>query len=181
MPRLVSLTLLSMLVLPAGGLVYILAVIIGFELFGWRADTEVFFTANVVIFAMVITWWSVLWTRQIEWTSAMWASMIGATFSCIVAGFFAGLFLRLADITDGFELFVGGCVTMIAWLCAMCILWRDRSARPSKEVGEAVVICTKCGYALNGLREARCPECGQVYTLDALFLAQPAMREGEDI
>ena len=31
------------------------------------------------------------------------------------------------------------------------------------------LVCLTCGYSLVGLREARCPECGEQATLDELF------------
>ncbi len=34
------------------------------------------------------------------------------------------------------------------------------------------VICPACGYSLIGLREARCPECGEQFTLDELIRRQ---------
>ena len=75
----------------------------------------------------------------------------------------------------------------VAWLVAACLIWRDpRSlgagrafAVPEAEAAGAV-LCLKCGYALTGLREARCPECGEAYTLDALFAAQPG-RDRRDL
>lgn len=86
------------------------------------------------------------------------------------------------DGSRSFALFVGGVSAIVAWLVGACILWRDRTmTRAGEATVEEIVVCTQCGYALNGLHEARCPECGQVYTLDALFLAQPARHRGEDI
>lgn len=73
-------------------------------------------------------------------------------------------------------MFIGGGAAIVSWLVSACILWR-RGGRPAQDIAgmnaAELVICPKCGYALNGLREARCPECGEAYTLDGLYPPSP--------
>lgn len=96
MPRLVSLTLLSVLVLPAAALVYTLAIVVGFEWFGWQADAVVWLGANALTFAMVVAWWSLLWGRSVEWTGRMISLTLLATGASLLLGVFAGVPAALA-------------------------------------------------------------------------------------
>ncbi|MEL7237515.1 MAG: hypothetical protein AAGK78_01530, partial [Planctomycetota bacterium] len=79
-------------------------------------------------------------------------------------------------IEESLMYFVGSVVATLAWMGCACFMWRDTSsslhaAATHHATGDDVA-CAKCGHLLNGLREARCPECGEVYTLDRLFAAQ---------
>lgn len=40
------------------------------------------------------------------------------------------------------------------------------------DAGDVRVNCPRCGYSMRGLSECRCPECGTLYTLDALIRLQ---------
>jgi len=56
-------------------------------------------------------------------------------------------------------------------LAGIALFWRDDRA-PRGTPGDAVeqrLKCPACGYLMTGLHEARCPECGQQYTLDELY------------
>jgi hypothetical protein len=185
MPRLVSLTLLSVLVLPAAALVYTMAVVIGWETFGWDSEFVVWLTADALTFAMVVAWWLILWGRSIEWTSWMASATMLATGGSVLLGILAGIGAAWSINEESFGLFIGGGTSVVAWLVSACILWRSgaRMAATGGDAaqGGAIIFCPKCGYALNGLREARCPECGEVYTLDALLRAQPTFGGGSDL
>ena len=184
MPRLVSLTLLSVLVLPAAGLAYLMVLVIGWEVAGWEAEIAVWLTADILTFGLVIGWWLVLWGRSIQWTprmtTATWMAVAGSALLGFAGG--AAAAFAVGDVTFG--LFVGWGVAVVVWLVSACILWRSGGAPSGDMAGLSaadVVICPKCGYALNGLREARCPECGEVYTLDGLFGAQPERTQATDL
>jgi hypothetical protein len=59
------------------------------------------------------------------------------------------------------------------WRVGKRAAW-GRSTRPHPT-------CMHCGYAMKGLFDARCPECGASYTLDELWNAQrdlPTDNEG---
>lgn len=77
MPRLVSLTLLSMLVLPAGALVYVLTIVVGFQMYGWSAEVPVWLAADLFTFFVVISWWLLLWGKTVAWSSErIWATLM---------------------------------------------------------------------------------------------------------
>lgn len=183
MPRLVSLTLLSVLVLPAAALAYVLVLVIGFELAGWRAEAFVWLTADLVAFGMVVLWWIILWARSIEWTSRVLTLTLLAIGGSLLLGMGAAFPAAWAIGEEAFGMFIGGGVAVVSWLVCACVIWR-RAGGAGSNAGAAsgdLVICPKCGYALNGLREARCPECGELYTIDALYRAQPESARGGDL
>ena len=182
MPRLVSLTLLSVLVLPAATLVYVVCFAFVGQVLRGNTDTG-FLIGGMVSFGVVVAWWAILWGRQVTWTARRWARTVIFTLASVAVGIVAGL-LPLALVRGGaeFGLFIGGLVCVLSWLVCACVVWRD-DATPQTADGHAaadVIACPKCGYALNGLREARCPECGEVYTLDGLFAAQ-VRRDAADL
>lgn len=184
MPRLVSLVLLSVLALPAAALLYTLTVVIG-EQFFWRWSPIVWLTANVGSFGMLIVWWTLLWWRSVEWTGLRIALTLLATAGSVMVGVLVYLAVNYRAYGGlDFSATTGGATAALCWLVCACVLWRS-GARPGGVAASghaaSTVICPRCSYALNGLREARCPECGEVYTLDALLLAQPALRTAMDL
>ena len=75
----------------------------------------------------------------------------------------------------GFVLFGGG-VPPIAWVLATVLIWRETAEERMARItaaGTDAVLCPNCGYNMTGLREARCPECGSVFTIDQLVSGQP--------
>jgi hypothetical protein len=181
MPRLVSLTLLSVLVLPAGGLLYTVLVAAGYRWYGWTADLAVWLGAGAVTLAFVIGWWLLLWGRSVTWSSRMIVRSLIVTGLSLLVGLAAGGLSALVDIDITFSLFVGTTAAIVAWLVFACIIWGQAGASAPACPNETLVICPRCGYALNGLREARCPECGEAYTLDELMRAQPAFQQPRDL
>lgn len=73
-------------------------------------------------------------------------------------------------------LFIGG--TVLAGMAGSIglILFAVRSASAGdssrKRAQMTTVRCPSCRYAMNGLRECTCPECGRRFTIDELFAAQ---------
>jgi len=65
---------------------------------------------------------------------------------------------------------IAGAIAVGGWLPTVF-----RMERPRPMVGPAGRVnlaCPDCGYAMVGLRESTCPECGAAYTIDELFRAQ---------
>jgi len=63
--------------------------------------------------------------------------------------------------------------------CAATFLWvthaghKAAAARKLRRPDSAInVACPRCGYSMVGLHEARCPECGERFTLDDLIRRQ---------
>lgn len=177
MPRLVSLTLLSALALPVGATVYFLAVVLGYEIFGWGDEELVFLLANLLTFSAVVLWWVGVWWKSVVWTPGRIAGSIAAGVGGLLVGTLLGFIVAAAANEEALGIFLGGCVAILGWLIAVCVIWRTSPLELARQQGSATdaqkdVRCPRCQYVLNGLREARCPECGEAYTLDALFAAQ---------
>src|SRR2546423_2402113 len=98
--------------------------------------------------------------------------MVGVVFGALCATVARGL--PAAPI-----ILLGGGIVPIVWVLATVLIWREtpaeRIARMSILGGK--VECPLCGYDLSGLREARCPECGSIFTLDQLVASQPKREE----
>ena len=182
MPRLVSLTLLSVLALPAAALVYTICYVVleQTNAIGYNDDL-LWAAAGATAFATVIAWWSALWARHVRWTvGRAWATG-GFTAASVVVGVGLGLVAQRMTGFSGFGIFVAGFAATIVWLTCACVFWRERDGAAvgagAMEDNAATVVCPNCGYAMIGLREARCPECGEAYTLDRLFAAQPGRQD----
>jgi hypothetical protein len=65
---------------------------------------------------------------------------------------------------------IGAGVAAVLWLPAVFRLEHGRPVIGPE--GRVNVHCPECGYSMCGLREAVCPECGRVDTIDGLIRAQ---------
>lgn len=172
MPRLVSLTLLSLLAVPAGALLYFIVVVAGFEMLTYRDEEMIFFFAGLLTFGFVAAWWLLLWRSSVQWTSQRTSYTLTFTVVSILCGAIFGFMAGSLSGEASLGIFFAGCSSIVIWLGAMCFIWRDNDADRVGGTTSSELICPKCGYALVGLTTARCPECGEQYTLDQLFLLQ---------
>ena len=75
----------------------------------------------------------------------------------------------------GVSLFAGTVMAPLLWLISTVFIWRESPAERTNrtnESGRHTIVCPTCGYTLNGLSEARCPECGTRYTLEDTVAAR---------
>lgn len=128
---------------------------------------------GLYLVVLVVLWWpfataALLW-RAATYTLALWAIV--------------GFVLLWLDTYNGWHeeqamwaTFLLGCgLTLVGWLSfarAQRVSWTSAADAP--------VRCVVCGYRLGGQREAGCPECGAVYTLDELFAKQRGLRRVDD-
>ena len=173
MPRLVSLTLLSFLALPGGAIVYILVVAVAESRLEYRHEHWAYVIAGAVTLPVVIKWWLAVWAGSVRWTIGRKLATAGAVVAALAVGL--GVAYTASVLREGRILpaLLGSVSAIVAWMVAACILWRTKPAElADAATSKAAVRCPRCRYDLTGLREARCPECGESYTLDALFAAQ---------
>jgi hypothetical protein len=114
---------------------------------------------------LMIGWWAV-WRTAVCWTPGrvgltIFAAAAAAAATGALVLFDHLLFGRNNPYVDLWDLggYCGACV----WFVATAFIWRGAAT------GFVPTLpCPKCGYDLRGLHEARCPECGTVYTLEEL-------------
>jgi 4-amino-4-deoxy-L-arabinose transferase-like glycosyltransferase len=182
MSPLLSRVMLAMMMFPLAAMVYVITVVSAHEVLGYqRVDWE-WVLAGIVTSAFVAGYWWMLWRAGVAWTPQRRARTWGAAGGAVVAGVVLGSACAAAD--DEFGLFVGTSLPPLLWVAATCFVWRSdaRDVAGTAAAGDGDdVVCPACAYSLKGLREARCPECGEQWTLDQLFAAQPrrAARELE--
>ena len=71
---------------------------------------------------------------------------------------------------------LGGLAATVLWIIGTICIWRETAAERGARIARAGVgtlVCPNCGYNMTGLSEARCPECGNRFTIDELLASQP--------
>jgi len=142
--------------------------------FNWAiSDAESGLVANAVSATIFGITWLELWKNSIHWTrwrkvlimlSVVWSAAVGAGIGAAVS--------LLTRVPDGGGWVLGGIAWWGTWIISTMLIWRESGTERATRLAGGAVHCPKCRYSLTGLREARCPECGEAFTLDALFAAQ---------
>jgi DNA-directed RNA polymerase subunit RPC12/RpoP len=183
MSRLVSRILLSILMFPLAGMVYVVAFVAGASVLRnasiYRgSETELFAGSGAVTWLFVGVYWCLLWRHSIRWSSRRVTGTILSAVGAAVVGIVIGVFTAVVVVSVGdgsFGAFVGGVVAILLWLIATVFLWRETVAERASRISSSsrsAITCPTCGYNLTGLSEARCPECGSKFTLDELIALQ---------
>lgn len=182
MSRLISLLLMSMLLFPLAGLMYVIVFVVFVEARGWGRNREEtgFVAAGIVIWIFMSLYWASLWRKQINWTP----KRIQQTLLCFAAAAIIGLVLGFmtANVEKSFGCFVGSVSAPLLWLVGTIFVWRESSEERAARLGRSGaggVVCPTCGYNLTGLTGTRCPECGSEFTLDQLLASQPGKDQVE--
>jgi hypothetical protein len=193
MSRLVSRLLLTVLMLPLGSMVYLVALVYyirstryyySYSGFSMRSSEMAHVCAGLVAWMFVAVYWLLLWRQTVVWTQRrVWQTgwlVLGA----ILAGMIIAALVWPLERTIG--AFVGSACAPLLWVVGTIFAWRETPAESAQRLGAVArrtggggIVCPSCGYNLTGLREARCPECGTQYTLDELFAAQPSRAAAE--
>lgn len=180
MSRLVARLLLAMLLLPLSGGLVALAMI-GFARRPAPPSPREITAMWAVVYAFVGVYWLVLWRDGVRWTAARKTRTL-------LAGMIAAMIGATIGVTFGYALsppkwtcyLVGGGMVPLLWLFMTIHIWRETPHERMKRLsirGDHAVSCPHCGYNMTGLGEARCPECGSIYTLDELWAAHT--KQGE--
>jgi len=178
--------ILAMLILPATGAVFLLTflAVLARSRSGGPPSTWAVLIVWMIVYSFVATYWILLWRSTVRWTrSRVWNTALAGLLALAGGGALAVavVVVSRSQIPTGIALLLGGGTVPIVWVLATVLLWRETSgervARMSNLVSNPTVVCPFCGYNLSGLREARCPECGATFTLDALAASQPQRDE----
>jgi hypothetical protein len=138
-----------------------------------RADQDAFIAACVSTGFLFILGWIAIWRRAVSWTRFRRLMMAVSVFWSVgiatIVGYCAG---ELASRQGSF-MFMFATVTLWwpIWIISTALIWRESSVERLVRDGggeHPSIHCPACGYDLTGLYEARCPECGQRFTLDQL-------------
>ena len=183
MSHLISRIILSILLFPLAGLVYLVAFVVYVENAGWGPGRESggFMAAGVVAWAFIAAYWFGLWRKTVRWTGDRRVCTVlafpGALLAAAVLGGIVG------QMEDELGFFVATVAAPLLWQVGTVLFWRE-SAEERRErlssTGREGVVCPSCGYNLTGLKGTRCPECGAEFTLDELLASQPG-REGAEV
>ena len=168
---------LAILLLPVTGAVFLFLVFAVTRRAGPPQATHLM-GVWVGIDIFVATYWLLTWGSVVRWTRRRIVWTIAATLLAPLAGCTFGLLCLSINRLLPMQVIVlaGGGVVPIAWVLATVFIWREttreRTARLGA-LGARSVCCPVCGYSMIGLREARCPECGALFTLEQLVASQP--------
>ena len=185
MTNLLARILLSILMLPLSVMAFVICFILAAAALHGHEDRAA--CAGIVGAAVfAVSYWILLWRRSVHWTRQRLSGTVFSSIAClVVATVVAFTISGLARFPDAsFRFMFGGVFLVITWLPLTVLLWKEtaqeRSERIRRSAGE-VLSCPRCGYNLTGLREARCPECGAMFTLNELYAAQVKQEIGDAV
>ena len=179
--------LLSRLIL-AGAMVIVLPVIYGL-LFVFldesnliRSDETAFFVTSAIMIPLFVVVWIGIWRGHVVWVSRRKSlTAISVLWSAVVATIAGVCIVRAYPYDKDAAIVLGTACWALVWIVSTALIWREtaaeRIARLSLNLSD-VVVCLKCRYNMSGLREARCPECGEQYTLNELVGATIVRMDG---
>ncbi len=182
MSRLVAKIMLALLMLPLGGLVYLVTIVIMMETFfrSWRSASSAFLLTSAVTWMFVAGYWTLLWRKAVRWAPWRIVATLASAVLVLLPATVGGVIV--AAVEDELGAFIGGLTAILLWLTTTVFIWREtRQERTQRLRGtsRALVVCPACGYNLTGLREPSCPECGATYTLDELLSGQPQQEHSD--
>lgn len=183
MTRLVARLVLAMLTLPVAGAAFVIGVVVLAVTTPFGPEYYHALALWCAVYAVTGAYWVFIWRSAVVWTRRrVYGTALAAPLS-VGAGLIFGAVVWLfaspqagADEALLVATFLGGGVPPIVWVLATVVLWRETTQERIARVrgtGAETLVCPACGYSMVGQREARCPECGASYTLDALVAAQP--------
>jgi hypothetical protein len=116
-----------------------------------------------------------LWRKSVSWSAAriVWLALLVLLAVLCAAAVSVGVGMLTGE---HFAYFLASVLAPLVWLTGTVFVWRETRAERIHRLEGAgpTVVCPQCGYNMTGLAEARCPECGNRYTLDQLIAEQPA-------
>src|SRR5687767_15932345 len=123
MSRLIAQLLLSMLLFPLAGVLYVVVFVVHDQVNGFGNEEVGFVLAGVVMWMFMALYWTALWRKGVWWT----AERTRRTLLCIAAAIVVGVIVGLmtAPVDEGFGCFVGSVTAPLLWLVGSVIVWRE--------------------------------------------------------
>lgn len=182
MTRIIARLVLAMLILPFAGIVFVAMFAADAGIAG-RPDTEGVLVAWITTHLFVVIYWIGIWRSSVRWTQRRVVSTLGTVgLGAMGAALAIGALRNFAKIPMEPCVLFGNAVFPLVFVFTSVHIWRESPAERFERTarrGVDTVACPICGYNMTGLREARCPECGAVFTLDELLTAQASERHEE--
>ncbi|MCB9838265.1 MAG: hypothetical protein H6813_02910 [Phycisphaeraceae bacterium] len=193
MTHLVARLILTMLILPIAGAVFVLGMVVILSMPSSSkgppqpAHALILWGAVYLVAGFV---WIAIWRPVVRWTPRRIGQTVLSGLIALSAGWAFGFTVYVISrhqIPLGIAALLGGGVPPIIWILSTVLVWRETNAERTQRLadgpgGGRPVVCPMCGYDLSGSPEARCPECGAGFTIGRLLAAQPAgaMRSLDD-
>ncbi len=127
--------------------------------------------AHTVGAVITIVAWLVIWRASVIWDQASRRGTLIAAAVLLGSACGSPWIPRTGDVTEVLH-YVGPLLGAAVWFAASARYWQWREF--GTQSIEDRLRCPNCGYCLAGLNQARCPECGSVYTLEELLGYLPA-------
>jgi len=128
--------------------------------------------ANVMAATVLAAGWVWAWRRGVNWAAANRRETAMLCLGLVVISGISGLIEADIEWIDSLRI-------NLPLLCAGAFMgltaWRWPAKGAAGAESEVAPFCPACGYNMTGLQQARCPECGEAYTLDELFAANGAV------
>lgn len=171
MNMLVSQILFAMLLPPVA---VVFTVALALFVYGYLGANPHVSIVGLMVFGFTWVYWCALWRKTVRWSARRVLETIVTTIVCaaviVMPRFFIDFGWQTAEFT-----FVFTSLGIVAFLMLTIVFWRDtpgeRAARLRMQAGGPLG-CPTCGYDMTGLHDARCPECGSVFTLDQLLVSR---------
>lgn len=140
----------------------------------FRNNEDACLIANVICAVYFAACWTVTWQSSVVWTTIRkyltGIAFIGSTVPSVIIF----MSLRGQQFSGSIAMFLAGLAWLASWIASTALSWRETAAERVSRLasrGGGAVPCPDCGYDLTGLQEARCPECGNRFTLDELLIS----------
>ena len=184
MTHLVARLILTMLILPVAGAVFVLGFMGYAALFMQSPNPPVIpiIVLWSLIYAVVAIAWIMIWRPVVIWTRERIAQTALSAAISLGAGFAFGFAFWSVASATGMPIFMaylaGGGLPPIVWICATVLTWRETAEERTERLAGTgpdahSIVCPVCGYDMGSVRAARCPECGAEFTIGQLVAAQP--------
>jgi len=180
MSRLIASILLSVLLFPLAGILYLITFFVCVEMrwFARYRDDAGFLVAGLITAPFVAWYWIAVWRKTVNWTPARASRTRTAAALAIGVALPVGALTGMLERDFGF--FIATVLAPLLWLMATVLVWRETNAersarlrRQNRRGDGPAVPCPTCGYDMTGLKGTRCPECGCEFTVDEILASQP--------
>ena len=185
MTHLVARLILTMLILPVAGAVFVLGFVLIMKIFaqnGPPLPSAPLLMLWVAVYAVIGIAWIQIWRPVVRWTPQRRAQTVVTAVIALAAGGAFGFTVYSVGGTmttySDVAILAGGGVPPIVWVLSTVLVWRENAQERTERLtgagqGGETIVCPTCGYDMGASRAAQCPECGLSFTISELVAAQP--------